>query len=142
MLYASRLHFTASGGLREKSGLMRKNCAYQTQNGVEFREGGVDEGVGHNVVALGDAYDTVGANLTLTDAGEEDADTSGKTDAETDPSVDGTAGVFTHHNKESHKAVDTLSGGESGKQQVASGSLRFAFERTLCRVTGDCGADG
>ena len=99
---------------------MREDGAYKAKDGVEFREGGVDEGVGDNVVTLGDAYDTVGANLPLANAGKEDADTCGKANTKADPSVDGTAGVFTHHNKESHKAVDALRGGESGKQQVAS----------------------
>ena len=125
-----------------KNTLMRQYRTYQTQNCVEFREGGVDEGVGDNVVALGDAYDTVGANLTLTNTGNKDTDTCGKADAEADLSAESAAGVFTHHNKESHKAVDTLGRGKSGKQQVASGRLRFAFKSTLCRVTRDCGADG
>ena len=57
---------------------MRQNCAHKAQNGVEFRESGVDKGVGDNVVALGDTYDTVGADLTLADAGNEDADASGE----------------------------------------------------------------
>ena len=45
-------------------------------------------------MALGDAYDTVGANLTLADAGNQDADACGEAHAEADPSVDGAAGVF------------------------------------------------
>ena len=121
---------------------MRQNGTDQTQNCVEFRESGVDEGVGDDVVALGDAYDTVGAYLTLTDAGDHTGKTCGKANAEANPSVDGSAGEFTHHHQKSHKAVDTLSGRESGKQQVAAGGFRFAFECTLCRVARDCGADG
>ena len=92
---------------------MREDGAYKAKDGVEFREGGVDEGVGDNVVTLGDAYDTVGADLTLTDTGDENADARGKANAEADPSIEGATGVFTHHYKKSHKSVDTLSGGES-----------------------------
>ena len=121
---------------------MRKNSAYQAQNGVEFRESGVDEGVGHHVVALGYAHDTVGANLTLTDTGEQDADTCSKAHTKANPSADGAAGVFAHHHQESHETVNTLGRGECGQQQVATGSLRFAFECTFGRVTGDGGADG
>ena len=39
----------------------------ESKNCVELRESGVDHGVGLDVVALADAYDTVGADLTLTD---------------------------------------------------------------------------
>ncbi len=88
---------------------MRKNGAYKTQNCVEFRESGVDEGVGDYVVTLGDAYDTVGAYLTLTDAGDHAGETCGEAYTEADPSVDGSAGEFTHHNQECHETVDTLS---------------------------------
>lgn len=87
---------------------MCQNCAYQTQNCVEFRESGIDEGVGNNIVALGDAYDTVGAYLTLTYAGDHAGETCGKAYTEADPSVDGSAGEFTHHNQKCHEAVDTL----------------------------------
>ena len=44
-----------------------EECSDETEDGVEFRESGVDHGVGHYVVALADSYDTVGANLSLTD---------------------------------------------------------------------------
>ena len=47
---------------------MSHDGAYQAKDGVELGEGGVDEGVGHYVVALGYAHDTVGADLALTDA--------------------------------------------------------------------------
>ena len=87
---------------------MCQNCSNQAQNCVEFRESGVDEGVGDNVVTLGDAYDTVGAYLTLTDAGDHAGETCGEAHTEADPSVDGSAGEFTHHNQECHEAVDTL----------------------------------
>ena len=43
----------------------------ESKNCVELRESGVDHGVGLDVVALADAYDTVGADLTLTDGGHE-----------------------------------------------------------------------
>lgn len=87
---------------------MGQNGTYQTQNCVEFRESGVDEGVSDNVVTLGDAHDTVGAYLALTDTGNEAGKTCGNANTEANPSVDGAAGVFTHHNQESHEAVDTL----------------------------------
>ena len=40
----------------------------QTQNCVKFRESGVDQSVGENIVSLAHTDDTVGANLTLTDS--------------------------------------------------------------------------
>ncbi len=39
----------------------------QGQDGVEFRQSGVDHGVGLHIVTLSDTHDTVGANLSLTD---------------------------------------------------------------------------
>ena len=39
----------------------------QSEDGVELGKGGVDKGVGLDVVSLGDAHDTVGADLALAD---------------------------------------------------------------------------
>ena len=41
--------------------------SYECEDGVELRKSGVDHGVGLNVVSLRDTYDTVSADLTLTD---------------------------------------------------------------------------
>ena len=87
---------------------MRQDGTYQTQNCVELRESGVDEGVGDNVVTLGYAHDTVGADLALTDTGNEAGKTRGNAHTEANPTAEVAAGVFTHHNKKSHEAVDTL----------------------------------
>ena len=45
-------------------------CTHETENRVELRKGGVDQGVGEHIVTLADADDTVCCNLTLTDSGE------------------------------------------------------------------------
>ena len=87
---------------------MCQDGTYQTQNCVEFRESGVDEGVSDNIVTLGDAHDTVGAYLALTDAGDKAGKTCGDANTEANPTAEVAAGVFTHHNQESYKAVDTL----------------------------------
>ena len=47
--------------------ILHHQSTNQTQNCVEFRESGVDQGVGEHIVSLADAHDTVGTNLTLTD---------------------------------------------------------------------------
>ena len=118
--------------------LMRHNGTNQAQNCVEFRESGVDKGVGEDVVALRDTYDTVGANLTLTDAGKHANKTHGCSDSEAESAGDGAGGVFTKHQEESHEAVDTLCCRECGEHHVASGAFRFAFEGTFGGIAGNC----
>ena len=61
---------------------MRHNGTDQAEDGVEFRESGVDQRVGEHVVALGHAHDTVGADLALTDGGKQTGNSDGDADAE------------------------------------------------------------
>ena len=88
--------------------LMRHDGANQAQNCVELRESGVDEGVGDNVMTLGNAHNTVGAYLALTDAGNHAGKTNGKADTEAEHTADGAAGEFTKHDEEGNEAVDAL----------------------------------
>ena len=92
-------------------------------------------------MALGNAHDTVGADLALADAGDQAGQADGYADAEAECAGDGAAGEFAQHDEEGHKAVDTLRGGQGGQDHVATGGFRFAFERTFRRVAGGGGAD-
>ena len=56
--------------------------AHQSEDGVELGKGGVDEGVGLDVVSLGDAHYTVGAYLSLADGGDQADDADSDTDTE------------------------------------------------------------
>ena len=100
--------------------LMCHDGTYQAQNCVEFRESGVDKGVGEDVVALGDAYDTVGAYLTLADTGQHANQTYGYTDTEAKGAGDSAGGEFTEHQEECYETVDTLSCGKSREHHVAT----------------------
>ena len=93
-------------------------------------------------MTLGNAHDTVGAYLALTDAGKHANQTYGNADAEAEGAGDGAAGEFTQHHEEGHEAVDTLGGREGGEHHVATGGFRFALECTLGGVTRDGGAIG
>ena len=95
--------------------LVGHDGAHQTQNRVEFRKGGVDQGIRENIVALGNAHDTVGANLTLTDAGDQAGEAHAGAHTEAEGSGNGAGGEFAQQNEEGDEAVDTLGGRESGK---------------------------
>ena len=53
--------------LKELLNVLYHEGSYETEDGVELRESCVDEGVGEHVVSLAYTYDTVCADLTLTD---------------------------------------------------------------------------
>lgn len=46
---------------------LHHKCTHEGEDGVELRKCGIDKGVGEHVVSLAHTYDTVCANLTLTD---------------------------------------------------------------------------
>ena len=53
--------------------ILLKDChnrAHKRKNSVKLRKSGVDEGVCHHAVSLAFTYDTVCADLTLTDCRE------------------------------------------------------------------------
>ena len=89
---------------------MRHDRTDQTEDRVELRESGVDQGVGEHVVALGHADDTVGADLALADGGEQAGGAHGDADAEAEGPADGAglavgAGSSTRYGLTSYKSV-------------------------------------
>ena len=100
--------------------VLHHQCTDESQNCIEFRESGVDKGVGEDVVALGYAHNTVGANLTLTNTGQHANQTYGYTDTEAKGAGDSAGGEFTKHQEECYEAVDTLSCGKSREHHVAT----------------------
>ena len=55
-------------------------CADEAQDSVEFGKSGIDQRVGEHVVTLGNADDTVGADLALADGGDQTDDTDAQAD--------------------------------------------------------------
>lgn len=97
-------------------GNLYQESGYEGQDGIEFRQGGIDHGIGLHVVTLRYTYDTVGTNLTLTDGGEE-ANQS-YTDTYTTPQQ----GILSHLTKvkqEGQEAVKALCSRKSGKNHVS-----------------------
>ena len=90
----------------------------QREDGVEFRVSGEDHRVGLDVVALTDADDTVGADLTLADAGEQADQSHAETDAEEQRAV-GRDILAGDPDDEGQEAVQALRGGHGGKDHVA-----------------------
>ena len=60
----------------------RHDSADEGKDGIELRKGGVDEGICHHAVPLALAYDTVCADLSLTDSGEQADEADCETDSE------------------------------------------------------------
>ena len=88
--------------------ILHHQCANQTQNCVEFRESGVNQGVGEHIVSLADTDDTVGANLTLTDGRNHADQADAETDTEDDETVFRCSTHLAEKHEERHKSVDTL----------------------------------
>ena len=62
-------------------GVLDHQSADEAEDGVEFRESGVDKGIGEYIVTLAYTYNTVCANLALTDGGDHTNKTYAKADA-------------------------------------------------------------
>lgn len=82
--------------------------ADEREDGEELRKCGVDEGVCHHVMSLGNSCDTVGADLPLADGGNHTYQTAGGTDTEKERAVGGEVGHELQPHEETCKSVDTL----------------------------------
>ena len=98
----------------------REKTSYETEDGVELRKSGVDEGVCHHVVALGHSHDTVGADMALADAREEAYETYSETYTEAEHRVVHKPLVALEQpDEECHESVETLCCRKGGENHVA-----------------------
>ena len=102
--------FTSNSIMNAASVGLDEQSADECEDGVELGESGVDEGLGHHIVALGYTLDTCGADLALTDSGEHAAETDESTDTEDESAV---GSYSTHEGEEGHEAINTLGGRQS-----------------------------
>ena len=118
------------------------NCTYQSENCIEFRKCGIDEGVGEYVVTLADADDAVCAYLALTDGGQHADKTYEDSDTE---NLKAERGICTHlskHDEEGDESINALCGRNGGKDHVVSRAFRSLLECSFGSVAGDCGSVG
>ena len=110
---------------------------------VEFGEHGEDDGVTEEVaVALGNAGDTVGTNLTLTDAGEEASEAASQTSTEDGGSLNscGFRSEQVEHvlaHVETSEAIQTLCAGESRQHEGVTEELAVLLQAADSSITSD-----
>ena len=92
----------------------------KTQNCVEFRESGVDKGVGEHIVALAHTDDTVGAHLTLTDGRNHTDQADAEADAEDHKTVFRICLHLAEKHEERHETINTLGSRQCRQHQEAT----------------------
>lgn len=86
------------------------NGAYKRKNSVKLRKSGVDEGICHHAVSLAFTYDTVCADLTLTDCREKANESDCKTNSEKKRTLSSEIRLEDYEpEEEAHESVETLS---------------------------------
>ena len=109
------------------------------QDGVELRQGRVDECIGQDIVSLGEADDTVGADLTLADGRDEADKADSETDTEQDSPVSGE--ILAEPHQECHETVEALCGRKCRKDHITCRFFRVLLQGSFSGIAGNGGSD-